>query len=96
MHALDADDVARVLGYLTVSDSVKGTSVVGGCVGGHVTIGTVINFTAAKYTSFPTRPCVMLALNPNNADHFIYTKPPMTYQSVDGGKTYERPVENPP
>ena len=23
------------------------------------------------------------------ADHFIYTKPPLTYQSSDGGKTYE-------
>ena len=31
----------------------------------------------------------MLAMNPNNADHFIYTKPPMTYQSMDGGATYE-------
>ena len=31
----------------------------------------------------------MLAMNPNNKDHFIYTKPPMTYQSMDGGLTYE-------
>lgn len=76
-------------GYLTVSDSIPGTSVVGGCLGGHVTFGTVVNFTSATWTSYPNRPCVMLALNPNNADHFIYTKPPMTYQSVDGGETYE-------
>merc|ERR1719230_209843 len=31
----------------------------------------------------------MLALNPNNADHMLYTKPPMTYQTMDGGKSYE-------
>lgn len=76
-------------GYLTVSDSLENTSVLGGCLGGHVFIGTVINTTAANWTSFTDRPCTMLALNPNNKDHFIYTKPPLTYQSTDGGKTYE-------
>eukprot|EP00937_MAST-01D_sp_MAST-1D-sp2_P005083 g5083.t1 len=76
-------------GYLTVSDSLQNTSVLGGCLGGHVFIGTVVNRTYANWTSFPDRPCVMLALNPNNKDHFIYTHPPITYQSMDGGKTYE-------
>ena len=76
-------------GYLTVSDSLKTTSVLGGCVGGHVTIGVVVNETYAKWTSFPDRPCVMLALDPNDKDHFIYTHPPLTYQSIDGGKTFE-------
>lgn len=76
-------------GYLTVSDSLGSASVLGGCLGGHVFIGTVINATAANWTSFPDRPCTMLALNPNNKDHFIYTKPPITYQSMDGGQTYE-------
>jgi len=76
-------------GYLTVSDSLQSTSVVGACLGGHVVIGVVINETAANWTSFPDRPCTSLALNPNNKDHFIYTKPPLTYQSVDGGRTFE-------
>ena len=31
----------------------------------------------------------MLAMNPNDKDHFIYTKMPLTYQSVDGGLRYE-------
>ena len=76
-------------GYLTQSDNNGGNTVLGGCLGGHVYFGTTINTTAANWTSFPDRPCTMLALNPNNKDHFIYTKPPMTYQSIDGGKTYE-------
>ena len=80
-------------GYLTVADAANGkllaNSVIGGCLGGHVYIGTILNTTAAKWTSYPDRPCVMLALNPNDKDHFIYTHPPITYQSMDGGKTYE-------
>ena len=43
----------------------------------------------ADWTSFKDRPCTMLALNPNNADHIFYTHPPMTYQTTDGGKTWE-------
>jgi len=76
-------------GYLTVSDSRGANAVLGGCLGGHVFVGDVINTTAANWTSFPDRPCTMLALNPNDANHFIYTKPPLTYQSMDGGQTYE-------
>ena len=76
-------------GYLTLSDNDGKNSMLGGCLGGHVFIGTVINTTAANWTSFPDRPCTMLALNPNNPKHFIYTKPPLTYQSMDGGQTYE-------
>ena len=83
-------------GYLTVSDADgKGiplkNSVLGGCLGGHVFIGTIINTTAIDWTTVngTSRPCTMLAMNPNNADHFIYTKPPLTYQSMDGGATYE-------
>ena len=29
----------------------------------------------------------MLALDPNDALHFLYTHPPTTYRSLDGGKT---------
>ena len=76
-------------GYLSVSDSLHTTSVLGGCLGGHVCIGVVLNQTAANWSYFPDRPCTMLALNPNDASHFIYTKPPLTYQSTDGGRTYE-------
>jgi hypothetical protein len=32
-------------GYLTVSDSLVTTSVLGGCLGGHVWLGTVVNTT---------------------------------------------------
>ena len=39
--------------------------------------------------SYHPFPVARLSLNPNNKDHFIYTKPPMTYQSMDGGKSYE-------
>ena len=83
-------------GYLTVADADKDgkllqNSVLGGCLGGHVFIGTIINTTAADWTTVngTGRPCTMLALNPNNQNHFIYTKPPLTYQSMDGGLTYE-------
>ena len=56
-----------------------------------VFVGTIVNTTAIDWTTVngTGRPCTMLAMDPNNADHFIYTKPPMTYQSMDGGKTYE-------
>ena len=80
-------------GYLTVADAGGGkllpNSVVGGCLGGHVFVGTIINRTAANWTTVngTSRACVMLALNPNDANHFIYTHPPITYQSMDGGKT---------
>ena len=43
----------------------------------------------AEWNSFPSRRCSMVALDPNDADHFIYTKPPTTYQSKDGGRTFE-------
>lgn len=82
-------------GYLTVSDAGNGklldNSVVGGCLGGHVFVGTIINNTAADWSTVngTDKPCVMLALNPNDKDHFIYTHPPMTYQSMDGGLTHE-------
>ena len=83
-------------GYLTVADAgsdgkLLQNSVLGGCLGGHVFVGTILNTTHADWTTVngTGRPCVMLAMNPNNADHFIYTKPPMTYQSMDGGATYE-------
>lgn len=77
----DADGKGRLLD----------NSVLGGCLGGHVFIGTIINTTAADWTTVngTGRPCTMLAMNPNNQDHFIYTKMPLTYQSMDGGLTYE-------
>ena len=83
-------------GYLTVADAGHGkllpNSVVGGCLGGHVFVGVILNNTAADW-SIQNRstapPCVMLALNPNNKDHWIYTHPPFTGQTMDGGKTYE-------
>ena len=36
----------------------------------------VINTTAADWRQLPDHPCVMLALDPNNEQHFMYTKPP--------------------
>ena len=84
-------------GYLTLADAPasmtpkgsEGSSVLGSCLGGHVWLGTVINATSANWTSLPDRPCTMLALNPNNADHILYTHPPMTYQTINGGQTWE-------
>ena len=63
----------------------------GGCLGGKVFVGTIINKTSVDWTTVngTGRPCVMLALDPNNQDHFIYTHPPETYQTTDGGATYE-------
>lgn len=50
-------------------------SVLGGCLGGHVFIGTILNATAIDWTTVngTERPCTMLAMDPNNAEHFIYT-----------------------
>ena len=78
--------------YISVADVQSNgdasNSVLGACVG-HLWIGVIVNRTYANWTVFPDRPCVMAALNPNNASHFIYTHPPITYQSLDGGATFE-------
>ena len=53
-----------------------------------VVFGTIINATAAEWRFLGKGwPCVMLALDPKDALHFIYTHPPTTYRSLDGGKT---------
>ena len=74
--------------YFSISDGNPRNSVMGTCIG-HVWIGQIVNRTFANWTTYPDRPCTMLALNPNDARHFIYTKPPLTYQSTDGGQTFE-------
>ena len=52
-----------------------------------VALGTIINATTANWTMLPDWPCTMLALHPTREDEFIYTHPPLTYRSLDGGKT---------
>ena len=74
--------------YFSISDSDAANSVVGTCLH-HVWIGKVVNQTYAEWTQFPEQPCTMLCLDPNDASHFIYTKPPVTRQSWDGGLTHE-------
>ena len=79
--------------YLSVSDSKVTNSVLGACLGKVAFTGVIINRTFANWTAHPNpqrRQCIMLALNPNNADHFIYsTTPAPSYQTFDGGKTFE-------
>lgn len=83
--------------YMSSSDS-NGTlanSVIGGCIwingiqGGRLHLGKIINTTAAEWEFNSTRPCEMIALNPNDARHMIYSKPFATFQTLDGGKTFE-------
>ena len=52
-----------------------------------VALGTILNATTANWTMLPDWPCTMLALHPTREDEFIYTHPPLTYRSLDGGKT---------
>jgi len=79
-------------GYFSLSDTkVPGAnSVIGTCVSGVPWIGRIVNKTFANYTQFPNRTgCTMLALDPNDEDHFIYTTVPApSYQTFDGGKTW--------
>merc|ERR1719191_372945 len=76
--------------YLTVSSpSHLKTSVVGGCLHGALSLATIINTTAADWQTMPNRPCTMVAIDPNNEKHLLYTHPPVTMQSWDSGKTLE-------
>ena len=51
---------------------------------------TPLDRTAANWTRFPGRPCTMLALDPNDGAHFIYSQPPL-YDALKAG--HERPKE---
>ena len=54
-------------GYLTLSEGIPGTSVLGGCPNGTVHVGTVVNTTHVEWNrGNASRPCIMLALNPNS------------------------------
>ena len=75
--------------YISVSDALVNNSVVGACVSGHVWVGHVLNRTAANWTKFGAARCVMVAINPNDADHIMFVHPPSTMQTRDGGKTFE-------
>ena len=70
-------------------------SVVGGCiwVGGHgvVHIATLTSVTSANWTVQLDQPCQSLAIDPNNADHFIVNNASNgahIYETFDGGKSY--------
>ena len=82
-------------GYMSVATPHGGSnSKVGGCLSGIAHLAHIVNRTHATwYNASSTLPgggrCVMLCLNPVNTSHFIYTKPPLTYQSLDDGKTFE-------
>jgi hypothetical protein len=69
-------------GYFSVSDSDPLNSIVGSCLGGRPWVGTILNRTAANWThrsQLDTRSCTMLALDPNNGNHFMYTQPPLVW-----------------
>ena len=66
-------------GYFSVSDSNPQNSIVGICMR-ILWIGTIVNRTAADWVQYPTRPCTMLALDPNDGTHFIYTQPPLIWR----------------
>jgi hypothetical protein len=89
-NVIPAAGLART--YLSVSGgngdgTRKANSVVGACMG-EVVFGSIINATSAEWRFLGKEwPCVMLALDPNDAQHFLYTHPPTTYRSLDGGKT---------
>lgn len=61
------------------------------CLGRIPWVGAIVNRTYAKYTTFPKQTgCVMLAMDPNDARHFIYsTVPAPSYQTFDGGASFE-------
>lgn len=70
--------------------------VVGGCLwpahsGGVVHLATLLNATAAAWTVQLDQPCQSLALDPNDADHFVVNNASNglhVYESTDGGATY--------
>ena len=81
-------------GYMSMATVPGSNSKVGGCLSGIAHLGNIINTThAVWYNASKTLPgqgrCVMLCLHPTRPRHFIYTKPPLTYQSLDDGKTFE-------
>ena len=71
-------------------------SVVGGCLWpnhamGVVHIATLINTSAARWNVQLDQPCQSMAIDPNNADHFLVNNASNgahVYESTDGGKTY--------
>ena len=78
---------ARIPSYLSVTDgNATHNTKLGACMG-VVALGTIINATTANWTMLPDWPCTMLALHPTREDEFIYTHPPLTYRTLDGGKT---------
>ena len=78
--------------YISVSDgngdgTKKDNSVVAACMG-NLVLGTILNATAASWRFLGKDwPCVMVALDPRDASHFLYTHPPLTYRSLDNGQT---------
>eukprot|EP00041_Stephanoeca_diplocostata_P035710 m.1269389 g.1269389 ORF g.1269389 m.1269389 type:complete len:245 (+) comp24746_c0_seq51:134-868(+) len=65
------------------------TSVVAGCLGGVVWLGTIRNATSADFTELPAITCAVVAINPNDKSHFLYSNATgwQTWESTDGGRT---------
>jgi hypothetical protein len=75
---------------LSVSD-VPGTTVVAGCLGGTVHIGTIKNTSYAEWEEFPAMKCLNVAIDPNDRNHLIFShadrSPSQVSVSTDGGKS---------
>lgn len=67
----------------------NGESVVVGCLQGSVFLGRTRNTTAADWTPLPDVKCAVVAIDPNDKNHFLYSNSTgwQTWESTDGGKT---------
>ena len=73
---------------LSVSDDGEST-VVCGCLGGIVILGTVTSPTTAAWNELPAMRCAIAAIDPNDKTHFLFSNSTgwKVWESTDGGKT---------
>lgn len=65
------------------------TSVVAGCLGGVVFLGTILNTTSADWVELDAMKCAVVAVDPKDKNHFLYSNATgwQTWESTDGGST---------
>jgi len=76
--------------YISVADTLP-SSVVGVCLAGWSYLITISGPTSAAWKN-TSLTCIEVAIDPNNADHFIYSNMSrlgkQTWESLDGGKSH--------
>ena len=93
-HSAWRTNLASVADYR--NGKLLDNSVVGGCIWpdqshGVVHIATIINETAADWMVQLDQPCQSIAMDPNDADHFLVNNASNglhVYESTDGGQSY--------